>query len=301
MSLLPVYSTDQPEVHDVIRAMRAVLDERPDRLMIGELYLPIHRLVTYYGNGGNGVHLPANFHLLLTPWRAEDIAALIDTYESAVPEYGWPTWVLSNHDRHRVASRVGREQARVASMLLLTVRGTPTVYYGDEIGMHDVEIPPAFVQDPWEKNVPGVGLGRDPERTPMQWSADPAAGFTTGSPWLPLADDYRSVNVDTERSEPTSMLSLHRRLIELRRREDALAVGGYRSRGVRGDLLAYERSYDERRYLVALNLGPDDGRWALDDGEAGRIVVSTHLDREHEDVANAVRLRPNEGIVIALA
>jgi len=301
LSLLPVYSTDRPEVHEVIRAMRSVLDEHPERLMIGELYLPIHRLVAYYGDGGNGMHLPANFHLLLTAWRAEDIAALIETYESALPEFGWPNWVLSNHDRHRVASRVGHEQARVAAMLLLTLRGTPTIYYGDEIGMHDVAIPPEFVRDPWEKNVPGLGLGRDPERTPMQWSAEPAAGFTEGAPWLPLADDSGRVNVEAERREPTSMLGLYRRLIELRRREDALSVGRYRPRGVRSDLLAYERSQAERRFLVVLNLGHHEQRWDLNAGELGHVVVSTHLDREQEAVAAAVRLRPDEGVVIALA
>lgn len=299
-SLLPVYSTDQPEVHDVIRAMRTVLDGRPDQLMIGELYLPIHRLVTYYGEGGNGVHLPANFHLLLTPWRATDVGALVDTYEAALPEFGWPNWVLSNHDRHRVASRVGPEQARVAAMLLLTLRGTPTIYYGDEIGMHDVEVPPDRVQDPWEKNVPGLGLGRDRERTPMQWSAGMSAGFTTGVPWLPLADDYERFNVEVERADPKSMLSVHRRLIDLRRREEALAVGRFVRRGVQGDLLGYERTHRDRRFLVVLNLGHADGRWSLDPCESGRIVQSTHLDRE-EDVAADVPLRPDEGVVIELA
>ena len=114
----------------------------------------------------------------------------------------WPSWVLGNHDRHRIASRVGPAQARVAAVLLLTLRGTPTLYYGDEIGMTDVPIPPDRVQDPFERNVPGLGLGRDPERTPMQWSAAPNAGFTAGTPWLPVAADYRETNVETQRRDP---------------------------------------------------------------------------------------------------
>ncbi|HET9015953.1 MAG TPA: alpha-amylase family glycosyl hydrolase [Thermomicrobiaceae bacterium] len=300
-SLLPRYSTDRPEVQDVIRAMRGVLDERPGRLMIGELYLPIHRLVTYYGEGGSGVHLPANFHLLLTPWNAEAVGALVDAYERALPEFGWPNWVLSNHDRHRVASRVGEAQARVAAMLLLTLRGTPTIYYGDEIGMHDVPIPPGRVQDPWEKNVPGLGLGRDPERTPMQWSPDPGAGFTEGEPWLPLSDEYPERNVMAERAEPGSMLNLYHRLITLRRAETALAVGRYRPRGVRGDVLAYERLDGDRRFLVLLNLGHESAKWALEPDEAGEVVLSTHLGRGGDSVADAARLRPDEGLVIALA
>ncbi|MBX6340831.1 MAG: alpha-amylase, partial [Thermomicrobiaceae bacterium] len=238
-SILPVYSSDLPEVHDVVAEMRRVLDEYPERLMIGELYLPIPRLVAYYGAGGAGAHLPANFHLILTAWDAARIRALIDTYEGFLPAYAWPNWVLGNHDRSRIASRVGPEQARVAAMLLLTLRGTPTMYYGDEIGMRDVLIPPDRVQDPLERNVPGIGLGRDPERTPMQWEPGPNAGFTTGEPWLPLADDYQTCNVEVEREDPRSMLSLYRRLIALRRAEPALHVGSYAPVPAEGSVLAY--------------------------------------------------------------
>src|SRR5262249_13091708 len=157
--------------------------------LIGELYLPIRKLVTYYGPRGRGLHLPFNFHLLDTPWNAPAIARLIRAYEAALPRGGWPNWVLGNHDNSREATRVGQAQARVAAMLLLTLRGTPTLYYGDELGMPDVPIPSERVQDPFEKNVPGRGLGRDPERTPMPWRSGPGAGFTTGDPWLPLGDD----------------------------------------------------------------------------------------------------------------
>src|SRR5690606_11977646 len=134
-------------------------------------------------------HLPFNFQLIQAPWNARGIAALIEEYERSLPAGGWPNWVLGNHDRPRIASRVGQAQARVAAMLLLTLRGTPTLYYGDELGMRDVPIAPEQVQDPFEKNVPGMGMGRDPCRTPMQWDTSPNAGFTTGRPWLPLAAD----------------------------------------------------------------------------------------------------------------
>src|SRR5207237_2516216 len=108
-----------------------------------------------------------------------------------------------------------------------TLRGTPTLYYGDEIGMRDVPVPPERVWDPWEKNVPGLGLGRDPERTPMQWDGGQGAGFTAGTPWLPLADDYSQTNVVAQQSDATSLLSLYRRLIQLREREPALYAGAY--------------------------------------------------------------------------
>ena len=170
-SLLQIHSSDQEEVHEVIAGMRKVLDAYPDRVLIGEIYLPTERLVAYYGEGLSGAHLPFNFQLIQTAWNARAIARMVDEYEAAIPPGGWPNWVLGNHDQPRIAVRVGAAQARVAAMLLLTLRGTPTLYYGDEIGIGRVEIPPDRVQDPWEKNEPGLGFNRDPERTPMQWDA----------------------------------------------------------------------------------------------------------------------------------
>ncbi|HEX5501241.1 MAG TPA: alpha-amylase family glycosyl hydrolase [Thermomicrobiales bacterium] len=300
-ALLPVYSSDRPEVHGVIAGLRRVLDEYDDRMMVGEIYLPLDRLVTYYGAEPPEVHLPYNFQLILQPWDARTIAATIDTYEASLPPGGWPNWVLGNHDRPRIASRVGAAQGRVAAMLLLTLRGTPTLYYGDELGMHDVAIPPDRVQDPEELNIPGLGLGRDPERTPMQWDAGPGAGFTTGDPWLPLADDYTTVNVAAERDDPRSLLALHRRLIALRRQEPALAVGAYRPVPAAGDLLAYIREGGGRRFLVVLNLGHRPRTFAADTlPPHGRIALSTHLDRAGEPVAGELALRPDEGVIVEM-
>lgn len=300
-SLLPIYSTDQPEVHDMIARMRRVVDRCNERLLIGELYLPIERLVTYYGIDGSGVHLPFNFHLILVPWNARQIEALIKTYEAALPINGWPNWVLGNHDQHRLASRIGPAQARVGAMLLLTLRGTPTLYYGDEIGMPDVAIPPELVQDPWEKNVPGLGLGRDPERTPMPWDSSPKAGFTTGTPWLPIAADYQTINVAVERDDPTSMLMLYRRLIALRRATPALAVGSYVGLEAHGDMLAYMREYAGQRCLVVLNLGPEPQRFELRQAELqGQIMLSTHLDRASEEVRDTIALRSDEAVIVML-
>ena len=154
--LVPLYTTDLPEVHNVIRGLRQVIDEFPERLLIGEVYLPLDRLVAYYGSDLGEAHLPFNFSLLETRWHARDIAKLVDGYEAALPQGGWPNWVLGNHDRPRIATRVGSAQARIAAMLLLTLRGTPTIYYGDEIGLPPVPIPPDRIRDPFEKNVPAL-------------------------------------------------------------------------------------------------------------------------------------------------
>lgn len=294
--VLQLYSADRPEVHDIVEQIRDVLEEYgDDRLMIGEIYLPLARLVSYYGRGLRGAHLPFNFHLIEAQWHARNLAREIGEYEAALPEGGWPNWVLSNHDKPRIAARVGPRQARVAAMLLLTLRGTPTIYYGDEIGMDDVDIPPERVCDPFEINVPGKGFGRDPQRTPMQWDGGRNAGFTKGSPWLPVAPDASKVNVNAQANDPTSTLSLYRRLLGLRREHPALAGGRYVPLQATGDVLAYARVGASERFVIVLNLG-------LEPAEASvpcrcRIVLSTHGDREGEALHAPLRLRGDEGVL----
>jgi alpha-glucosidase len=298
-ALRPRYTTDHPEVHEAIAAMRSVSDRYPGSALIGELYVPIERLVTYYGREGRGLHLPFNLHLIQTPWTRAAIAQLIADYEAALPASAWPNWVLGNHDRSRVASRVGPRQARVAAMLLLTLRGTPTLYYGDELGMTDVPIPPDRVQDPFEKNVPGRGLGRDPERTPMPWEPGPGAGFTTGQPWLPLGADADARNVACLREDPGSILSLYRRLLALRRTTPALMGGAWDAVPSPDGVLAYRRSYERGAWLIALNLTAAPHVVASPaEASGGWVRVSTHLDRADEAVGETIALRPDEGLVI---
>jgi alpha-glucosidase len=264
--------------------------------MIGEIYLPVERLVKYYGENLAGAHLPFNFQLVGAPWDASHIAGVIEEYERLLPPGAWPNWVLGNHDQHRIATRVGPAQARVAAMLLLTLRGTPTLYYGDEIGMHDVPIAPDQVQDPFERNLPGRGLGRDPERTPMQWTAGAQAGFTAGEPWLPIAADYRDVNVEAQGVDARSMLALYRALIALRRAEPALQIGGYRPLPLHDEVLAYVR---ESSFLVCLNLRSERARLPIPQAlRGGTVVLSTHLDRADEPVDDFVELRPDEGLIM---
>jgi alpha-glucosidase len=297
--LIPVHTTDQPEVHGVINLMRRVVDQYNHRVLIGEIYLPVERLVRYYGADLRGVHLPFNFQLLFAEWDACGLAQLVAEYEAALPERGWPNWVLGNHDKPRIASRVGPSKARLAAMLLLTLRGTPTLYYGDEIGMRDVAISPDKVQDPVEKNVPDCGLGRDPVRTPMQWSAAKKAGFSDGEPWLPIAEDYSEVNVQAERDDPTSMLSLYSRLIAIRRGEAALEVGGFELMHADDELFAYVRRARQSVFLIALNFGSqstelDFSRRFSD----GSIALSTYLDRSGEHVEGRLLLRAQEGLLV---
>ncbi|QDL99248.1 DUF3459 domain-containing protein [Rhodopseudomonas palustris] len=301
-ALIPQYSADRPETQQVVAELRSVIDEFDHRLLIGEIYLPIERLVAYYGADLNGAQLPFNFALLSTPWHARDIAALIDRYEQALPAGAWPNWVLGNHDRPRVASRVGPAQARVAAMLLLTLRGTPTMYYGDELGMEQVEIAPEDVQDPFEKNVPGIGVGRDGCRTPMQWDASAHAGFSDVRPWLPLAPDAIQDNAANLRADAQSILNLYRALLRLRRQLPQLSVGDYQPLAADGDLLLYRRHHRGQSVLIALNLGSDPISAASDAiGLDGEVLLSTMLDRAGERIGATLDLRGHEGIIVGRA
>jgi len=295
--LIPLHTTDLPEVHDVIAELRGVVDEFDARVLIGEIYLPLERLVTYYGRDLRGCHLPFNFSLLSAEWRARTVAALVDEYEGLLPPGGWPNWVLGNHDRPRVASRVGRAQAGVAAMLLLTLRGTPTIYYGDEIGIPQVPIPPERTQDPVAKSIPGHG--RDGARTPMQWDAGAHAGFSQVEPWLPLDADFRRDNVEAELRDPASLYNLHHRLIAARRGSRALMRGAYQPIVASGNLMLYVRTQGSERVLVALNFGADPLSARPPQPLHGRVLVSSWADRDGA-IVDGIDLRGNEGLVIAL-
>jgi alpha-glucosidase len=299
--ILTRYSTDQPEVHEVVAEMRRVTEEFDSRVLIGEIYLPLDRLVAYYGNDLSGAQMPFNFALISTLWSARSIEKIIADYEGALPPGAWPNWVLGNHDRPRVASRAGKEQARVAAMLLLTLRGTPTLYYGDEIGMHQVAIAPDQVRDPFEKNVPGIGVGRDGCRTPMQWDATANAGFSTSAPWLPVANDFARENVVNLDADAQSILSLYKALIKLRRATPALLTGSYMPIAAQGDLLLYRRQSEGETVVIALNLGAEPVSVTSSSiGFGGEILLSTFLDRQHESIEGALDLRGNEGVIVGV-
>jgi alpha-glucosidase len=182
------------------------------------------------------------------------------------------------------------------------LRGTPTLYYGDEIGMHQVAIAPDQVRDPFEKNVPGIGVGRDGSRTPMQWDATRHAGFSQATPWLPLADDAVHENVVNLDADTRSILNLYRALIGLRKQRPPLVEGSYVPIAADGDLLLYRREHDGEAIVVALNLGAEPVAIASEMiGLDGEILLSTYMDREGEGVHGALDLRGNEGVIIGAA
>ena len=300
-----LYDRNHPDIHQVYREIRQLLDAHgagQPRVSIGEIHLfDLPELVAFYGADQDEIHLPFNFTLLRTPWTAAAVRRTVDAMEAALPAGAWPNWVLGNHDESRVASRLGARAARSAMLLLLTLRGTPTLYYGEELGMADVPIPPDRIRDPWERRVPGLGLGRDPERTPMQWDGSESAGFTAPGvqPWLPLAADAARQSAEAQARDPGSMLHLTRTLLRLRRSRPALHRGSYRPLdSVPGDVFAFLREELPDRVLVAVSFAAHPVRLMLPERPAG-ILASTHpgpaLDGPH-----SISLRPHEGLVIEL-
>ena len=275
--LVPRFTLDLAEVQVVIARMRSLLDEYSgERMMLGELYLPLESLIAYYGADGKGVQLPTNSLLILQPWQLDVVRKAIMDVERLVPQFAWPNWSFGNHDRPRLASRLGSEQVRLAAMLLLTLRGTPIMYYGDEIGMHDVPVSKENIRDPFEKRVPGKGYGRDPERSPMRWDATPKAGFTSGEPWLPLGDDVATLNVASARADPYSLLNLYRTLLALRRAEPALHIGRFTALEAPDGLLVFTREYHGRKLLVALNFSKQAVRFKYEGLARAEIILSSH-------------------------
>jgi alpha-glucosidase len=313
--VLPVFNADQPETLEIVAEMRALMAAyRPtigdkgvgsSRVLIGEIYLPLDRLVRYYGAGPqlSGADLPFNFALIQTRWAADAIAEVITKYEGLLPAEAWPNYVLGNHDQPRLATRIGKQQARAAAMLLLTLRGTPTMYYGDELGMVDAVIAPDQVRDPAEKNEPGKGRGRDPERSPMIWVSAPNAGFTTPDavPWLPLEAGWETENAAEQAGRKDSMLMLYRKLLALRRQHDTLHAGRIAEVVAEGSVLRFRRvgleDGESTDFQVVLNLGSEVATVSC---AKGTVVLTTLLDGAGSAVEGTVTVEAGEGLLIAL-
>jgi alpha-glucosidase len=300
--LLPVYSTDQPEMHAIVAKMRSLLDTYSERLMIAEIYLPVSKLVAYYGVDNSEAHLPFNFMLISLPWEPIQIAAGIDEYEGALPADAWPNWVMGNHDQPRITSRIGQQQAKVAAILLLSLRGTPTIYYGEEIGMQDTPIPFAEVQDPQGLNMPDKNLSRDPERTPMQWDGGRNAGFTEGKPWLRLDKTFARNNVRVQDSDEYSHLSLYRKLIELRQSEPSLMRGQYKPVYSDHQMIAYIRQETGHPgFLILLNLTHRPCYFSVANIHfKGTIEIDTFPEEEGLTVTGSISLSGDEGMIVRL-
>ena len=308
---LHVHDMDQPEQLDLLAELRAIVDEAPGRMTVGELFGGSPAIAARYAAPR---HLVFDFRLLEQPWRADALAAAIDEREAAFGPGGWPTVTLSNHDQPRHATRYARASdpdrdavAKTAATLLLTLRGTPFLYYGEEIGLGDIRVGRREIVDPPARRYWPLPLwwNRDGCRAPMPWTGAPNGGFTTGRPWLPLPPDVRTRNVARQAADPTSVLATYRRLLALRRALPALQAGSFRwVVRARNDVLAYRRDLGDDAVLVAINLGRHDSQLELDGSDAGLAWeprFSTAVDEGGLEIAGGaatagatIHLRPLE-------
>jgi alpha-glucosidase len=253
--------------------------------------------------------LPFNFRLVFSPWESTVIKKLIQEFNTHLPPNGWPNWVLSNHDQPRFASRAGRENIRNGHLFLLTAQGTPTIYYGDELGMECVHVPYERVQDPWELLSPGLGLGRDPSRTPMLWDNGKNAGFCDpeAEPWLPAGGQQTSMSVSVQKKDEASTLNFIRCVIELRRRHETLRRGKIEVLSDSADYLLYRRymSGYEKSYLIAINFTNRVVRADLQDFLKRRhtawnpLVSTSSFPKTPAPIRNGVvELNPYEGLLL---
>lgn len=293
-----VYNMNRPETHDILRDWRAICENYdPPRILVGETYVyEYSQLATYYGSGVDELNLAFNFPFIFSPFVADELQEAVEATLSVLPEHATPVWAASNHDTSRFPTRWCEgdpRRIRCALMILLTIPGSCFLYYGDEIGMTDVDIALDDVRDPvgrrrWPER------GRDPMRTPMQWTGGSGAGFTTGDvrPWLPLGDHTRT-NAAAQRDDPSSILNLTRDLIAFRRTSTDLSTGAYRSGSSEAGTWMWQRGSDT---VVAVNLG--DRAVVLD--LEGRVAIGTDRDRDGQS-ARELELAPSEAVLVVTA
>jgi alpha-glucosidase len=305
-SLLRIYNANRPELHGILRDLRTFVDAYPrDRLLLGEVYSLDPSLTAEYYGQNDEFQLVLNVSLVNLPWEAAKLRYYVEAFENALPPGAQATLVLGSYDEPRLASRWGEAQARVAAILLLTLRGTPIIYYGDEIGMLDAENAGLNPLDPWPILAGLPHLSRDASRTPMQWDASSGAGFSSGSeatePWLPIHPRAIEHNVASQRTDPGSIYNLYSALLELRKSSPALNRGTYRGLDDQPEgSYVYLREWVDERFAVALNFSSDPCMISIPGEKEGHLVLSSHLDREGEEALAYLSLRGNEGVVIRL-
>ncbi|MBN1218185.1 MAG: DUF3459 domain-containing protein [Anaerolineae bacterium] len=303
-----LYDRNQPETLEIMKQIRAIVDEYPHRMTVGEVYTEPpgdpELVATYYADG-KGLYMAFNFAFLFCPWQAAAFAEAVDRWDALLGSNLWPNYTLSNHDQPRAFSRYARghdslARARVAAALLLTLRGTPFVYYGEEIGMRNGRIPRNRLQDPLGKRYWPFHSGRDGERTPMQWDNSVHAGFSQAEPWLPVNNDYPSVNVAAQQQESDSLLNWYRALIQLRQNEPALHSGSYQRWWVKDNVFCFERQLNDDRIMIALNFAPKERNIPLPQDVTWQTLLSTQVAKHHTLATNETHL-PGYEVLIAKA
>jgi len=295
------YNGNRPEVHEILRGWRALADSYdPPRVLLRETDVHhLSMLPPFYGNGHDELHLAFNLPWLHAEFSAGALRAVVEETERTLPEGAWPVWAVSNLDTSRAATRWAEGhpgRIRCIVLALLTLRGTPVLYQGDEIGLTDGALDREDLRDPIGVRYWPHATGRDPERSPLPWDDGPGRGFTTGGrgTWLPMGTPPEC-NVAAQRADPGSVLTFTRDLLALRRSNPDLLRGGYRSLASTPGTWAWRRGDG---FATALNLGDEE---SVVDGLTGSVALGTDRGRDGQPVAGGLALGPGEGALVRLA
>lgn len=285
------HSAGQAELFSVLSNICEVVDTDSDSFLVSEAYLGIEQMKPLYrACQRHPIHAPFNFNLMALSWNAEVFGDWIDNYEASLSKDDVPNYVLGNHDRPRLASRVGVERARAFAVLQMTLRGLPVIYNGDELGLENAVVDQKNELDPWGKTVPG--FGRDVARGHMPWSDKLNNGFSTGNPWLRQTKSYsHAINVDHQQQSTESSLYLYRRLIQLKATLPALQKGDYlRVKTDNPEIYAFIRQYSENRCLIVINFSKNSEKVSIDGNEGGQLLSSTHSAQGKDKICPIGRL-----------
>lgn len=306
-----VYDRDQPETHEALKRFRKLIDGYDERILVGEIMVENpgspEIAASYLGEGDDELHLSFDFSLSLLPWDAKKWRTAATEWYAKIPPDGWPSWVLSNHDIKRAFTRFKEipARARIAAMFLLTQKGTPFIYYGEELGLPDRPVAKREIQDPLGKRYWPFHKGRDGARRPMVWDNSPQRGFSTGRPWLPCYGNGIE-SCDDQMKRPDSLLNFYRDLIQIRKYDEALRVGDLRWIDIEDSdqILAYTRDTGIEQRLVLLNFSNKLVKFdaypvqrAIDSSSIRVIYSTIPGDWSAEESAQVLSLQPYQGLL----
>ena len=300
-----IFSRNQPESYEILRDFRSLLDKYPNKTSVGEIYAPppgSSKLATsFLGNGSDMLHLVFDFSLIFSVWKASSYYKIINRYYRYIPPAGWACFFLSNHDMGRNIGRTifsfhKHAKAKLHAVLLLTLKGTPFIYYGDEIGMENADIPKHQIRDLYGKFFYPFYKGRDGSRTPMQWNDTDFAGFSTTETYLPVNKNYKSINVETESKDENSIYSIYKRMITLRKQHDILQTGDieFLNKGNK-NILIFSRYLENKKIIVLLNFG--FRRKKIENNKVLIVLFSTHK-KNMTEIDGTIFLEAFEGLVL---
>jgi len=309
-----IHDTDQPEMIPLLHELRTILDEKPERYFIGEPFIAISPLDFLFSGTAEisarycskqMLHQLFCFDFLHSTWKAEKFKRAILDWDKALQGRGWPTYVLGNHDNPRPATRYchteNDECLKLAAVMLLTLRGTPYIYYGDEIGMRDIQLPRSQIQDPVGKKYWPFYKGRDACRSPMQWTELRNSGFSEGKPWLPVHPNYQNRNVQSQLSDPDSLINLYKKLLQLRRQHPVLVNGNFSFiTNLPNNVLGYQRIDQGETALIFLNFSNHaaQGHISFLSKSKWIVLLSTHPQERIESGTNLINLTACQALIL---